>query len=165
MHESNRLRAVQTPIIPAIADLIRSNPGTISLGQGVVNYGPPPIVTAEIERFLSAPDNHKYQATAGIAELLDRIAAKLDAENGVRVGAAHGNGVMVTAGGNQAFLNAMLAILDPGDEVILPVPYYFNHEMAIAMANAQPVLTQTTRDYQLDPDAIRAAITPARARL
>ena len=76
------------------------------------------------------------------------------------VGAGHGDRLMVTAGGNQAFLNAALAILDPGDEVILPVPYYFNHEMAIVMANARPVLVPTDKNYQLDVDAIRAAITP-----
>ena len=67
---------------------------------------------------------------------------------------------MVTAGGNQAFLNVVLGILDPGDEVILPVPYYFNHEMAITMANARPVLAPTDSDYQLDLGALRSAITP-----
>lgn len=160
MHESNRLRAVQTPIIPAIADLIRATPGTISLGQGVVNYAPPPIVAEAIERFFADPNNHKYQGTAGIPALIERIAAKLATENAVEVGDAHGNGVMVTAGGNQAFLNVMLAILDPGDDVILPLPYYFNHEMAITMANARPVLVSTDSDYQLDLDALAAAITP-----
>ena len=67
---------------------------------------------------------------------------------------------MVTAGGNQAFLNVALGILDPGDEVILPVPYYFNHEMAITMVNARPVLVPTDSNYQLDLGALRAAITP-----
>ena len=67
---------------------------------------------------------------------------------------------MVTAGANMAFLNVMLAILDPGDEVILPLPYYFNQEMAIRMLNAVPVAVPTTADYQLQVDAIEAAITP-----
>jgi len=160
MRESNRLHAVQTPIIPVIADLTRSTPGTISLGQGVVNYGPPPIVLSEIERFFADPNNHKYQGTAGVPALVEKITAKLATDNGVETGQAHGNGVMVTAGGNQAFLNAMLAILDPGDEVILPTPYYFNHEMAITMANARPVLVATDRHYRLDLDALAAAITP-----
>ncbi|WP_442754194.1 pyridoxal phosphate-dependent aminotransferase [Methylocystis sp. JAN1] len=160
MRESSRLTAVQTPIIPVIADLIRSTPGVISLGQGVVNYAPPPIVAEAIGRFLADPNNHKYQGTSGIPSLLEAIAEKLDGENGVRVGAAHGNGVMVTAGGNQAFLNVVLAILDPGDEAILPVPYYFNHEMAVTMAGARPVLVPTDSNYQLDLDAIAAAVTP-----
>ena len=117
-----------------IADLIRACPGTISLGQGVVGYGPPPAALAAIERFLAEPANHKYQPVAGMPALIAALETKLAAENGVRVGPAHGNRLMVTAGGNNAFLAALLAIADPGDEVILPVPYYFNHEMAVTMA-------------------------------
>lgn len=160
MHESRRLQAVQTPIIPVVADLIRANPGTISLGQGVVNYGPPPAAAIQTARFLSEPENHKYQGASGLPELIESLSRKLSVENGVDVGAGHGNGLMVTAGGNQGFINVALAILDPGDEVILPVPYYFNHEMAIVMASARPALVETDRNYQLDIDALRAAITP-----
>jgi len=161
MQESQRLRAVQSPIIPVIADLIRSCPGTISLGQGVVNYGPPPSALEQMSRFLADPANHKYQSVAGLPALLAAIESKLAAENGLRVGPE--NRVMVTAGGNNAFLNAVLAIADPGDEIILPTPYYFNHEMAVTMANCRPVLVPTDENYQLQPDAIRAAIT-ARTR-
>ncbi len=158
MPESDRLRAVQSPIIPVIADLIRSHPGTLSLGQGVVGYGPPPAATEQIERFLAEPGNHKYQPVAGIPALLAAIARKLEAENHISPGAAHR--VMVTAGGNQAFMNAVLALADPGDEFILPTPYYFNQEMAVTLANARPVLVPTDVHDQLDLDAIRAAITP-----
>src|SRR3954470_6204132 len=112
MTESQRLRAVSSPIIPVIADLIRAHPGTISLGQGVVHYGPPPQAFAALERFGADPALHKYQGVAGIPLLLERINAKLLTENRLVVGA--GNRVMVTAGGNQAFLNAVLAIADPG---------------------------------------------------
>jgi aspartate/methionine/tyrosine aminotransferase len=160
MTESHRLRAVQSPIIPVIADLIRANPGTISLGQGVVGYGPPREAFAEIERFCADPANHKYQPVAGIAPLLVAIEKTLAAENNIRTGAAHGNRVMVTAGGNQAFLNAVFAIADPGDEFILPTPYYFNQEMAVTMANCRPVLVPTDANHQLDVAALRAAITP-----
>ena len=158
MNESQRLRSTQSPIIPVIADLIRSCPGTISLGQGVVSYGPPPEAIAQIERFLSDPANHKYQAVAGLPPLLAAIERKLAAENGVRVTDA--NRIMVTTGGNQAFLNAVLAIADPGDEFILPTPYYFNQEMAVTVANCRPVLVRTDANSQLDVPALRAAITP-----
>jgi aspartate/methionine/tyrosine aminotransferase len=157
---SRRLAAVQSPIIPVVADLIRTHPGTISLGQGVVNYGPPPAALDQIARFLAEPANHKYQPVAGIPALVDALEQKLAAENGVRVGAAHGNRTMVTAGGNQAFLNAVLALGDPGDEFILPTPYYFNHEMAVTMASCRPVLVPTDAHHQLDVAALRAAITP-----
>jgi aspartate/methionine/tyrosine aminotransferase len=158
--ESLRLRAVQSPIIPLIADLIRAHPGTISLGQGVVHYGPPPAAFEQIARFAADPANHKYQPVAGISPLLAAVEAKLATENKMQVGAAHGNRVMITAGGNQAFMNAVLAIADPGDEFLLPTPYYFNHEMAITMANGRPVLVPTDDRHQLRVEALAAAITP-----
>jgi aspartate/methionine/tyrosine aminotransferase len=160
MSESRRLHAVQAPIIPVIADLIRTHPGTISLGQGVVGYGPPPEAQAGIERFLAEPANHKYQAVGGVPAFVAALEARVAAENGVRVGLAHGNRLMVTAGGNNAFFAALLAIADPGDEILLPVPYYFNHEMAVVMAGAKAVAVPTTSEYQLDLRAIEAAITP-----
>lgn len=157
-NESRRLRAVQSPIIPVIADLIRSCPGTISLGQGVVYYGPPPAALAQISAFLADPAHHKYQPVAGIPALIAAIEKKLAAENGLTVQAD--SRVIVTAGGNMGFINAVLAIADPGDEIILPTPYYFNQEMAITMAGCRPVLVPTDASYQLQPEAIRAAITP-----
>lgn len=158
MQESQRLRSVQTPIIPVIADLIRSCPGTISLGQGVVGYGPPPESRRQVERFFAEPALHKYQPVAGLPALIERIERKHAAENGFTVGA--GSRVMVTAGGNQAFLNAVLAIADPGDEIILPTPYYFNQEMAVTMANCRPVLVPTDAAFQFDVEALERAITP-----
>ncbi|MBW4467162.1 MAG: pyridoxal phosphate-dependent aminotransferase [Pegethrix bostrychoides GSE-TBD4-15B] len=154
--ESLRMQAVQPPIIPTVAELIRQTPGTISLGQGVVSYGPPPEAIEQLSRFLANPTLHQYQAVIGIPELLQAIEAKLAAENGIG-GAAQQ--VVVTAGSNMGFVNAVLAIADPGDEIILQTPYYFNHDMAVRMANCRPVLVPTTAEYQLQPAAIQAAIT------
>ena len=58
-----------------------------------------------------------------------------------------------------AFLNVVFAITDPGDEIILQTPFYFNHEMAIEIASCRAVLVPTDENYQLQPDLIRAAIT------
>ena len=160
LHESRRLRAVQSPVIPVIADLIRAHPGTVSLGQGVVGYAPPAQAAAAISRFLADPLNHRYQAVAGIPPLVESLTRWMATEHGVKVGAEHGNRLMVTAGGNNAFLAAVLAIADPGDEVILPAPYYFNHEMAVTMADCRPVPVPTDSAHQLDLAAIKAAITP-----
>ena len=66
---------------------------------------------------------------------------------------------MVTAGSNMAFYHALLSICDPGDEVVIMCPFYFNHEMAICMANCTPVLAQTDGGYQLDMAAIESVIT------
>jgi aspartate/methionine/tyrosine aminotransferase len=153
-----RMQAVQTPIIPSVAALIRKYPGTISLGQGVVNYGPPPEAIDQIGAFLADPENHKYKPVHGIPLLIEALAGKLRSENGIRVDSQ--SAIVVTAGANMAFVNALLAVTDPGDEVILQTPYYFNHEMAITMAGCHPVLVDTDERYQLRPDAIRQAITP-----
>lgn len=158
MHDTRRMRAVQAPIIPILAELIRQTPGTISLGQGVVAFGPPPEALAALSAFPSRPEDHLYGPVEGSPELVDAIWTKLSAENRVPADAARR--VVVTAGGNMAFLNAVLAVTDPGDEVILQAPYYFNHDMAIAMSGCRTVPVATDALYQLRPDAIRDAITP-----
>jgi len=155
---SRRMQAVQSPVVPVVAELIRRHPGTISLGQGVVHFGPPAEAVARAVSYLSEQPSHKYQAVDGIAELRAAIEAKLREENGIDVGPA--SRIVVTAGGNMAFINALLAIADEGDEIILLSPYYFNHEMAVVMFGCRPVVVPTDADYQLDPTAIAAAITP-----
>lgn len=154
--ETPRMQAVQSPIIPVVGELIRRSPGTISLAQGVVYYDPPSEVESQISQFFADRDNHKYKAVVGIPALHDAIAHKLSAENGIDM---TGRAIVVTAGGNMGFINAVLAIASPGDEIILQTPYYFNHEMAIAIASCRAVLVSTDENYQLRPDAIRAAIT------
>lgn len=154
---ANRMEQVQAPIIPVVGELIRAHPGTISLGQGVVHYGPPPQAFDAINTFLADPQLHKYQLVQGIPALLDEITEKLRQDNDIAIDERHR--IVVTAGGNMAFMNAVLAITDPGDEIILPLPYYFNHEMAIMMASCHPVLVPTDENYQLQPEALEAAIT------
>jgi aspartate/methionine/tyrosine aminotransferase len=149
--------AVQSPIIPIIADLIASHQGTISLGQGVVSYGPPPSALAALSSFPSTPADHRYGPVEGTAALRAAITRKLAAENGISLEASR---VVVTAGSNMAFAHAVLAVTEPGDEVILPTPYYFNHDMAVGIAGCRTVRVPTDVAYQLQPDAIRAAITP-----
>ena len=151
------MQMVQSPIIPVVGEMIRNRPGTISLGQGVVSYGPPPEAIDQIANFLGSTDQHKYQPVYGISILLDLVETKLVTENGINLG--KGSRVVITAGGNMAFVNALLAIADPGDEIILNVPYYFNHEMAITIADCKPVLVPTDQNYQLQPELIAGAIT------
>ena len=156
--QSARLAAVQPPVIPIVAEWIRAHPGTISLGQGVVYYGPPVQAEHKVVEFLADPENHKYKPVDGVAPLRELLAAKLRRETGVEVGPARR--VVVTAGGNMAFMNAVLAVADPGDEVVLQSPYYFNHEMAVRIAGCTPVFVTTDGRHQLRLDAIGAAITP-----
>lgn len=152
-----RIEAVQSPIIPIVGNWIRQHPGTLSLGQGVVSYGPPPEAIAKLAIFHQDSTVHQYKAVQGILPLVEAIAHKLEAENGLILKST--DQIVVTAGSNMAFMNAVLAILDPGDEIILQAPYYFNHEMAITLANGCPVCVPTDPNYQLQLDLIEAAIT------
>lgn len=158
LSESRRLAAVQSPVIPVVSRWIAETPGTISLGQGVVSYGPPAEAIDAAARAAERAETSGYGPIEGEPELLAAIERKLQAENAIAVEPA--SCLFVTAGCNLAFVHAMLAILDPGDEVILPAPYYFNHEMAVPMAGGRAVPVRTKADDQLDLDAMAAAITP-----
>ena len=154
----SRMEQIQTPIIPLVGELIAKNPGTISLGQGVVSYTPPQRSLTALQEFWQDSQQHKYQPVVGIPQLREAIATKLQRDNQILIGTE--NAVVVTAGSNMAFLNAILAITQPEDEIILNTPYYFNHEMAIAMINCRPVLVPTDANYQPRLEALAQAITP-----
>lgn len=154
---SQRIARVDLPIIPTIAALVRDHPGTISLGQGVVSYGPPDDALAALPLRMREAGLHKYQAVSGYPPLVQALQAKLRTENGLDTTDSE---VMVTAGSNMAFLTAVLAVGDPGDEFLLPMPYYFNQEMAVRMCGCVPVPVPTRADWQLDIEALERAITP-----
>ncbi|MEH2065570.1 MAG: pyridoxal phosphate-dependent aminotransferase [Nostoc sp.] len=155
---TSRMHAVQSPIIPVVGELIKNSPGTISLGQGVVSYNPPPEAIEFLAKFLAEPTNNLYKPVEGIPLLLTALAEKLQSFNGIEINEE--NCIVVTAGSNMGFMNTILAITNPGDEIILNTPYYFNHEMAIAMAGCRAVLVATDENYQLRKEAIAQAITP-----
>jgi aspartate/methionine/tyrosine aminotransferase len=157
LRSASRMDAVQAPIVQVVGDLIRQVPGTISLGQGVVHYGPPQAAIDAVRGALSQPATHEYQDGDGLPAIVERLSAKLRQENGIDV--TRGSRVMVTAGANMAFVHAVLAITAPGDEIILNVPFYFNHEMAIQMAGCAAVCVATDERYQPRIDALDAAIT------
>src|SRR6266536_1941918 len=109
----SRMERVRAPIIPIIGDIIRQVPGTISLGQGVVHYGPPPAALDAARAALADSATHEYQDGAGLPALVSRVRSKLLAEN--RIDVQNGSKVMVTAGANMAFMHAVLAVTEPGD--------------------------------------------------
>lgn len=154
---SQRMSDVQSPIIPTIANIIKETPGTISLGQGVVYYTAPDSVFNTISQIDPSSDYHLYSTVEGMPELRDTISTKLEQENNIHIDKKQK--IVVTAGANMGFMNAMMAITDPGDEVILLRPYYFNHEMAITILNCKAVIVDTDTDYQPCVDAITTAIS------
>ena len=155
---SQRMEAVQAPVIPDVAALIRDTSGTISLGQGVVHYPPPPQALAAIDGFGNSPAEHHYRSADGIPELHEALRTKLAADNAIDVDDDR-QVLFVTAGSNMAFYHVVMSACDPGDEVIVISPFYFNHEMAIAMANARAIVVPSDERYGLRVDAIEAAVT------
>ena len=153
----SRIDAIQSPIIPIVGELIRNSPGTISLGQGVVSYQPPPSAIDKLKLFFDDPANHIYKDVIGMPSLLEALKAKLLKFNNIQVDTDIA--VIATAGSNMAFMNSVLAITHPGDEIILNTPYYFNHEMAIRMAGCIPIMAATDEHYQLDIDSIKRVIS------
>ena len=151
------MRAVQSPVIPIVGALARQHEGTISFGQGVAFYGPPPQVFDSVQRHMKDPLINRYGPVEGIPELQAALGQKLSAQNKIAI--HDGHAIVVTAGSNMAFNTAVLAICDPGDEVILPLPYYFNHEMSLVMERCTPVTVATDNHYHLRLGEIEAAIT------
>ena len=154
--QSHRASEIQPPIIPIIHKLISENPETISLGQGVVYYDPPKRIADGISEFFSKKYNHRYGPVSGIPELKKLLRSKLEIENKIILN--NECQLVVTAGSNMGFINALLSIADQGDEIILFSPYYFNHEMAIRIANCHPVIVKTDNEFQINFEAINKAI-------
>jgi aspartate/methionine/tyrosine aminotransferase len=155
--QAKRMAQVQTPMIPVVGEWTANHPGTISLGQGVVHYAAPTEVhQAVAHAAVSDPRIDRYAAVRGTEELLEQVEQKVGRENGID---SRRQTCVVTAGSNMGFLNAVFAIADVGDEIILLCPYYFNHEMAIEIAGCRPISVPTNANYQIDLPAIEAAIT------
>ena len=145
------------PVIPVVGELVRRTPGTLSLAQGMVGWGPPPAVAEAVRAALEqgGPALDRYGPTWGEPALLEAARRKLQAVNGLDL---EGSALLITTGSNMAFQAIAQAICDPGSEVILPLPYYFNHVMAVQLAGgvAVPVATGPIPD----PERLAAAITP-----
>ena len=100
-----------------------------------------------------------YSGNAGLPELRQEICRKLKRDNGID---ADPSEILVTVGAIEGLSAAVMALIDPGDEVILPSPTYSTHVRQVVIASGKPVFAPTIEEdgFTLDIDAIRAAITP-----
>jgi aspartate aminotransferase len=101
----------------------------------------------------------KYGPAAGELRLREAIATKLQQDNRLNYRAAN---ILVTNGGKHSLYNLMMALLDPGDEVIVPAPFWLSYPEMVKLAGGVPVIVRTdsTTDYKITADALDAAITP-----
>ena len=130
----------------------------IGFGAGEPDFPTPDyIVKAAIEA-CSDQRWHRYTPAGGLPSLKEAIAAKTLRDSGLQVGADQ---VLVTNGGKQALYNAFAALLNPGDEVILPAPYWTTYPEAIRLAGGVPVEVHTdeTTGYRASVEALEAART------
>ncbi|MEL6880846.1 MAG: pyridoxal phosphate-dependent aminotransferase [Cyanobacteria bacterium J06607_10] len=101
----------------------------------------------------------RYGPASGVPELKVAIAQKLQTDNQLTYGPEN---IMVTNGGKHSLYNLMMALLDPGDEVIIPTPYWVSYPEMVKLAGGTPVIVETTAesDYKITAEQLRQAITP-----
>ena len=131
----------------------------IGFGAGEPDFPTPEVVVAAAVAACRDPKNHHYTPTAGLPELREAIAAKTRRDSGLDVAASQ---VLVTNGGKQAVANAFAVLCDPGDEVLLPAPYWTTYPESIALAGGVPVVvpTDSTSGFRVSVGQLEAARTP-----
>jgi aspartate/methionine/tyrosine aminotransferase len=130
----------------------------IGFGAGEPDFPTPAYIVEAAQRACAEPRFHKYTPAAGLPELREAIATKSARDSGLVVSA---NQILVTNGGKQAVFQAFAALLDPGDEVLLPTPYWTTYPESIALAGGVPVLVYSdeTSGYLVTVDQLEAQRT------
>ena len=135
----------------------------IGFGAGEPDFPTPAHVVEAAVAACRDPRNHRYTPTAGLPELREAIAHKTKRDSGFDVAAGQ---VLVTNGGKHAVYTAFQVLLDPGDEVLCPAPYWTTYPEAITLAGGVPVVVATgeASGFRVTIDQLDAALTPARRR-
>src|SRR5580704_9400649 len=130
----------------------------IGFGAGEPDFPTPGYIVEAAQRACAEPRFHKYTPAGGLPELRQEIAAKTARDSGYQVEASQ---VLVTNGGKQAVYQTFAALLDPGDEVIVPAPYWTTYPESIGLAGGVmvPVLTDEDSGYLASVDQLEAART------
>jgi aminotransferase len=156
---AQRVAGLKPSGIRKFFDIVATMKDVISLGIGEPDFTTPdPIIQAGI-RSLQAGETH-YTSNAGLLELRQAIAQRLDSL--YHIAYDPGSELIITVGVSEALYVAMTAILDPGDEVIIPTPCFVAYQAEVVLAGGTPVELPTfaVDNFQVRPDALRAAITP-----
>ena len=130
----------------------------IGLGAGEPDFDTPENIKQAAIRAIERGQT-KYTNVDGIVELKEAISRKFKRENGLDYSVKQ---ITVGAGGKQVLYNALLATLNPGDEVIIPAPYWVSYPDIVLLAGGTPVIVETTFEsgFKLSPEALDRAITP-----
>jgi aspartate/methionine/tyrosine aminotransferase len=130
----------------------------IGFGAGEPDFPTPDYVVEAAAAACRDPRNHRYTPAAGLPELREAVVAKTARDSGYAVRPAQ---VLITNGGKQAVYQSFASLLDPGDEVLLPAPYWTTYPEAIRLAGGVPVpvATDESGGYLATPDTLAAALT------
>jgi aspartate/methionine/tyrosine aminotransferase len=130
----------------------------IGFGAGEPDFPTPPAIVAAAQAACTDPKNHRYSPAGGLPELKEAVAAKTARDSGYQVSASQ---VLITNGGKQAVYQAFATLLDPGDEVLLPAPYWTTYPEAITLAGgiAVDVVTDAAANYLPTVAQLEAART------
>ncbi|WP_425099626.1 pyridoxal phosphate-dependent aminotransferase [Tropicibacter sp. S64] len=155
-----RVQPSPTVAITALAaDLVRNGRDVIALSAGEPDFDTPETIKAAAIAAIQAGKT-KYTAPDGILELKQAVCDKFARENGLTYTPSQ---ISVSTGGKQVLYNALLATLNPGDEVIIPAPYWVSYPDIVRLGGGAPVIVTGERQmgYKITPEALEAAITPA----
>lgn len=162
MELAQRITEIQPSVTLAIAAMAKAmqkdGQDICSFSAGEPDFDTPAHIKAAAKQALDRGKT-KYGAAAGEPELRAAIAHKLQRDNNLKYEAAN---ILVTNGGKHSLYNLMMAVIDPGDEVIIPAPFWLSYPEMVKLAGGVPVIvaTDSTTDYKITADALNAAITP-----
>jgi len=130
----------------------------IGFGAGEPDFPTPENIVAAAQRAAADPASHRYSPAAGQPALREAVASATAASSGMEVAA---NQVVIANGGKHALYNIFLTLLDPGDEVIVPAPYWVSYPEQIKLADGVPVAVSTTKEtgFRASVDQLEAART------
>ncbi|SFM41565.1 pyridoxal phosphate-dependent aminotransferase [Shimia aestuarii] len=155
----SRVKPSPTIAVTTLAgELKAAGKDVIGLGAGEPDFNTPENIKAAGIAAIEAGKT-KYTAPDGIPELKAAICAKFERENGLRYTPQQ---VSVGTGGKQILYNALMATLNPGDEVVIPAPYWVSYPDMVLLAGGTPVIAAATLEnsFKLTPEQLEAAITP-----
>ncbi len=158
---SNRVKAVKPSPTLAItaraAQMRAAGKDIIGLGAGEPDFDTPEHIKAAAVKAL-ADGFTKYTAVDGIPSLKKAIIAKFKNDNGLDYQL---NQILVSCGGKQSSYNLTQAMINPGDEVIIPAPFWVSYPDMVLLADGVPVIIETTQEqhFKISPTQLRAAIT------
>jgi len=138
--------------------LVAAGHDVIGFGAGEPDFPTPAHIVAAAVEAAPQAKNHRYTPAAGLPELREAVAAKTARDSGYEVAASQ---VLITNGAKQAVYNSFAALLDPGDEVLMPAPYWVTYPEAIRLAGGVPVVVPTdeTTGFRAGVDALEEACT------